>query len=461
MFRKYIGSREFYQKLFAVMVPVLIQNVITNFVSLLDNIMVGRIGTEPMSGVAIVNQILFIFNLVIFGSLAGSGIFTAQFFGKGDEEGVRNSTRFKFITVGIVLAIAFAILLSRGDQLISLFIHEGEDSLDLAATLHYGKQYLRIMLFQMPLFALLNVYSSALRETGETKLPMRAGITAVFVNLIFNYLLIFGKFGAPRLGVTGAAAATLIARIVECTIIIGFSHAHTERHPFLRGLYSTMAVPLPLVKQISSTGILLLVNELLWSGGMTTLNQIMSRRGLEVVSAENIAATISNLFFCAFFAMGTALSIIVGQLLGAGQLDQAVEEDSKLIAFSVVFSAAVGLIMTLIAPLVPHMYNTTPLVRQLAAGMILINAIMMPANAFTNASFFTLRSGGRSFITFLYDSVYIWILAIPVTFCLVTFTDLPIIPIYAVCYGIDIVKCLIGYILVKKRIWVNNLVADS
>ena len=140
MFRKYIGSREFYQKLFAVMVPVLIQNVITNFVSLLDNIMVGRIGTEPMSGVAIVNQILFIFNLVIFGSLAGSGIFTAQFFGKGDEEGVRNSTRFKFITVGIVLAIAFAILLSRGDQLISLFIHEGEDSLDLAATLHYGKQ---------------------------------------------------------------------------------------------------------------------------------------------------------------------------------------------------------------------------------------------------------------------------------------------------------------------------------
>ena len=109
-----------------------------------------------------------------------------------------------------------------------------------------------------------------------------------------------------------------------------------------------MAVPLPLVKQISSTGILLLVNELLWSGGMTTLNQIMSRRGLEVVSAENIAATISNLFFCAFFAMGTALSIIVGQLLGAGQLDQAVEEDRKLIAFSVVFSAAVGLIMALI-----------------------------------------------------------------------------------------------------------------
>ena len=152
------------------------------------------------------------------------------------------------------------------------------------------------MLFQMPLFALLSVYSSALRETGETKLPMRAGIIAVFVNLFFNYLLIFGKFGAPKLGVAGAAAATVIARVAECAIIIGFSHAHTERHPFLRGLYSTMAVPLPLARQISSTGILLLVNELLWSGGMTTLNQIMSRRGLEVVSAENIAATIFREF---------------------------------------------------------------------------------------------------------------------------------------------------------------------
>ena len=460
MLRKYIGNREFYRKLFAVMIPVLVQNVITNFVSLLDNIMVGRVGTEPMSGVAIVNQLLFIFNLVIFGSLAGSGIFTAQFFGKGDEEGVRNSTRFKFITVGAVLVIALSILLTHGEKLISLFIHEGEDALDMAATLQYGRQYLRIMLFQMPLFALLNVYSSTLRETGETKLPMRAGIIAVFVNLFFNYLLIFGKFGMPRLGVSGAAIATVIARITECAIIIVFTHLHAEKHAFVRGLYSTMAVPLPLIRQISVTGIPLLINELLWSGGMTTLNQILSRRGLEVVSAENIASTISNLFFCAFFAMGTALSIIVGQLLGAGELEQAVEEDRKLIAFSVVFSAATGIVMAAIAPFIPYIYNTTPIVRQLASGMILINAVMMPANAFTNASFFTLRSGGRSFITFLYDSVYIWVLAIPVTLSLVSLTDLPIIPIYAVSYGIDIVKCVIGYILVKKRIWVKNLVAD-
>ncbi len=460
MLKKYIGDRAFYSRLFAVMIPVLIQNVITNFVSLLDNIMVGRIGTEPMSGVAIVNQIIFIFNLCIFGGLAGGGIFTAQYYGKGDNEGVRNSMRFKFYVAASVLAAALAILMLFGDRLISLFIHEGQDTLDLAATLHYGKEYLSIMLLQMPLFAILNVYSGTLRETGETKLPMRAGIIAVFVNLVFNYILIFGKFGAPKLGVVGAAAATVLARLVECSIILIYAHSHTVRFPFLSGLYSTMRIPLSLAKQVSITGLPLLINELLWSGGMTTLNQIMSRRGLEVVSAENISATVSNLFFCAFFAMGTSVSIIVGQLLGAGKLEQAVDEDRKLIAFSVVLSAAAGVLMAALSPYIPRIYNTTDIVKHLATDMLLIHSVMMPANAFTNACFFTLRSGGKSLLTFLYDSVYIWVLSIPLTLFLVQSTSLPIIPIFAISYGVDIVKCLAGYILIRNRSWVNNLVAD-
>ena len=457
--QKYIGDRAFYSRLFAVMIPILVQNVITNFVSLLDNIMVGRIGTEPMSGVAIVNQILFIFNLCIFGGLAGAGIFTAQYFGKGESEGVRQSMRFKFYVAASVVAMAEVLLLTSGDRLISLFIHEGEDALDLAATLHCGKQYLSVMLLQLPLFALLNVYSSTLRETGETQIPMRAGIIAVFVNLVFNYILIFGHFGAPKLGVVGAAAATVIARVVECLIIVVYTHTHTKAHPFARDLYSSLRVPGSLAAKIAVTGLPLLINELLWSGGMTTLNQIMSRRGLEVVSAENICAVVSNLFFCAFFAMGTSLSIIVGQLLGAGKLEQAVDENRKLIVFSVALSTAVGLVLALIAPLVPRIYNTTEIVRHLAADMIIVNAVMMPSNAFTNACFFTLRSGGKSLLTFLYDSVYIWVLSVPLALFLVKGTDLPIIPIYAICYGVDILKCIVGYILVKKRIWVNNLVA--
>lgn len=458
MFKKYIGDRAFYRRVLAVMIPVLIQNVITNFVSLLDNLMVGRIGTEPMSGVAIVNQILFIFNLSIFGGLAGAGILTAQYFGKKDSEGVRGSMRAKlWIAVGITV-IAEIVFAAFGEKLISLFIHEGEENLDLAATLEYGKSYMKVMLFQVPVFALLNVYSSTLRETGETRLPMAAGIIAVFVNLFFNYMLIYGKLGAPRLGVVGAAAATVLARFVECGIVVIRTHIHSERNPFIKGFYKTLRVPKEMSGQILRMGTPLLLNEFLWSGGMTTLNQVMSIRGLEVVSAENICSTVSNLFFCAFFAMGTTVSIIIGQLLGAGEIDRAIDENRKLIAFSVAQCFVVGMVMVVLSPFIPHLYNTTDRVRELAASMLIVNAIMMPSNAFTNACYFTIRSGGKTIITFLFDSAYLWVLSIPITLVLVKFTSLTIIPIYAISYGLDLLKCAAGYILVKKRIWVNNLV---
>ena len=458
--KKYIGDREFYKKLFGVMLPVLVQNVITNFVSLLDNIMVGRVGTEPMSGVAIVNQLLFVFNLCIFGGLSGAGILTAQFYGSGDDEGVRSTFRAK-LWIALVTLVAFSsVFIGFGERLISLFIHEGEEDLDLAATLMYGKRYLRIMLLQMPLFAFLNIYSSTLRETGETKLPMNAGIVAVFVNLTFNYILIYGKLGAPRLGVEGAAIATVLARAVECLTVVLTTHHRLERYTFMKGAYSTLQVPKSLAKKILIMGLPLLVNEGLWSSGMTTLNQVMSMRGLEVVSAENICSTVSNLFFCSFFAMGTTVSIIVGQLLGAGKLEQAVDEDRKLIAFSVALCVFVGLVMAVTAPFIPRIYNTTDIVKSLAATMIFVNAVMMPFNAFTNSCYFTLRSGGRVWITMLFDSAYIWLLSIPLTLSLVKLTSLPVIPIYAISYGIDFIKCIIGYVLVKNRVWVKNLVSN-
>ena len=175
---RYIGDRIFYRRLFTVMIPILIQNLITNFVSLLDNVMVGQVGTEPMSGVAIVNQLLFVFNLCIFGGLAGAGIFTAQFYGKGAMEGVRSTMRLKLWFAALALALCLGIFLCFGDDLISLFLHEGEEKLDLAATLGYGREYLAVMLIQTIPFALTQVYSSTLRETGETVLPMRAGIAA-------------------------------------------------------------------------------------------------------------------------------------------------------------------------------------------------------------------------------------------------------------------------------------------
>ncbi len=458
-FRRYIGDRAFYGKLFRVLLPILVQNVISNFVSLLDNIMVGQVGTEPMSGVAIVNQLLFVFNLCIFGGLAGVGIFTAQYYGKGDDEGVRHTFRAKlYVALGAFAAFALLFLLA-GETLIGLFLHEGREALDLAATLRSGREYLRVMLLQMLPFAVCQVYAGTLRETGETVLPMKAGIIAVFVNLVCNYILIFGKLGLPALGVVGAAIATVLARLVECSIMVVWTHRHRERNPFIAGAYRSLRVPGALARRIVRLGTPLLVNEVLWSAGMTTLNQCYSVRGLEVVSAMNISSTVSNLFFCAFFATGSAISILIGQLLGAGELERAVDEDRKLIAFSVALSVAVGTLMVCVSPLIPEIYNTTPGVKALACTLLYVSAAAMPMNAYTNSCYFTLRSGGKTIITFLFDSAFLWCLSVPAAFVLTRLTALPIVPLYIAVYSLDLIKCGTGFYLVRKRKWVNNIVS--
>ena len=214
MHHRYIGDKAFYRRVFGVAVPIIIQNGITNFVSLLDNIMVGQVGTVPMSGVSIVNGLLFVFNLCVFGASSGAGIFTAQFYGSKDDEGIRHTFRFKFLICIVISLVGAAIFLLGGSSLIGLYLTGEGDAATAAGALDHGLKYLAIMLWGFLPFALTNTYSSTLRETGETFIPMLGGIAAVFVNLVLNYILIFGKFGAPEMGVEGAAIATFISQLV-------------------------------------------------------------------------------------------------------------------------------------------------------------------------------------------------------------------------------------------------------
>lgn len=460
--RKLIGDKSFYRRVLAVAVPIMIQNGITNFVGLLDNIMVGRVGTEEMSGIAIVNQLLFVFNLAIFGALSAAGIFGAQFYGSGDQKGVRHAMRFKLYISCLLVIIGGLVLLFFGENLLLLYLHdEGGTTQSLDAALSYGKQYLGVMLIGLLPFALEEAYASTLRECGETRLPMLAGIVAVFVNLCLNYLLIFGKFGFPRLGVAGAAIATVISRYVQMMIVIVWTHRHTQQMPFAKGLYRSVTIPGQLAGRIILKGLPLMMNEMLWAAGMAVLNQCYSVRGLDVIAGLNIATTITNLFNVVFIAMGSAISIMVGQLLGAGRLEEARDTDTKLIAFSVLSCIGIGAVLMLMAPLFPQLYNTTKQVKSLAAGFIRVGAGCMPIFAFMHATYFTLRSGGKTLITFCFDSVYLWVVSIPLAFVLSRYTALPILPLYLSVQLIDIIKCVIGFVLVRKGIWIQNMVKPS
>ena len=313
----------------------------------------------------------------------------------------------------------------------------------IADTLNYGKQYLDIMLLGLPPFMMVQIYSSTLRECGETVLPMKAGVVAICVNLLFNYLLIYGVFFFPRLGVRGAAIATVLSRYVEAAIVIGWTHRHTEKNAFAKGLYSTLKVP-----------------ETFWASAKAMLTQCYSIRGLNVVASLNISNTINNVFNIVFIALGDSVAIIVGQLLGAGDMKKARDTDNKMIAFSVMCCTCVAMVMFVMAPLFPMLYNTNDEARELAKYLIMLTAFFMPQNAFLHATYFTLRSGGKTIITFLFDSVFIWCVSVPIAFVLSRYTGIHVLVIYACVQLADLIKCVIGFVLVKKGVWLQNIVSS-
>lgn len=459
--KRFIGDKRFYLMVLAIAVPIMIQNGITNFVSLLDNIMVGQIGTEQMSGVAIVNQLIFVYNLCIFGGLSGAGIFTAQYFGQGDDEGIRNTFRFKIWLAVLLTGLAIVIFLTLGEPLIRMYLSGSSDGGDLEAALRYGKEYLLVMLLGLPAFMMVQIYASTLRECGETVLPMKAGIIAVIINLVLNYVLIYGKFGAPALGVVGAAVATVISRYAEAAIVLIAAHRDKEKNRYLTGLYKTLKVPGYLIRNIIIKGSPLLVNETLWSAAMAMLAQCYSVRGLNVVAGLNISNTIANLFNVVFIALGDSVAIVVGQLLGAGKMKEARDTDNKMIAFSVFCCLGVALLMLVIAPLFPRIYNTTEAAREVAAGFIVIQAIFMPQNAFLHAAYFTLRSGGKTLVTFFFDSVFVWCVSVPIAYFLSRYTSLPVLVIFTLVQIGDWIKCGIGFVLVKKGVWLQNIITEK
>ncbi len=459
--RTFIGDRTFYRTVLALVIPIIIQNSITNFVNLLDNVMVGQVGTAQMSGVAIANQLMFVFNLTVFGGLSGAGIFGAQFFGAGDDEGLRNTFRYKLWTSAVILVAAMAVLLTGGSSLISLFLKGEGNAADAAAMLSHGHAYLKIMLWGLFPFVLSQTYASTLRETGETMLPMKASITSVLTNLCLNYILIFGKMGFPALGVEGAAIATAISRYVELVIIVVYTHRHSVRFRFIVGVCRTMKIPRALALAIFKKGMPLLANEMLWSLGVSTLTQIFSTYGLNVVAGLNISNTITNLFNVIFISMGSAVAVMVGQSLGAGDIPRAKAYSWKLVFFSVCTCFVIGVILVVAAPIIPRIYYTTDDVRSLAAHFMRVSAVYMPFFAISHCCYFTIRSGGKTFITFLFDSAYSWLIFVPFAYLITKYVNLTIFAAYPLCYLPDVIKSAIGVQIVRKGRWAQNVVSGN
>lgn len=456
--KKFIGDRKFYKMLFAIVIPIVLQQFITQFVGVLDNLMVGQVSTSDMAGVSLANQLLFVFNLGIFGSLSGVSIFSTQYFGANDKKGYQQAFRFKWIITFFIYILTTIIFLTLSEPLLKMFINaqEGENA-DPAIVLESGKAYIMIMLIGNFAFVIKEIYATSLREMKETFMPMLSGIIAIVVNLVFNYFLIFGTCGFPKMGIKGAAIATVLSRFVEMFVIIIYVEFRKDRFPFFKHIFRGK-VKFSFVKKVMPKTLLLLSNEVFWAIGLTLILSCYGYRGLDYVASFNISNTINNLFITVGTSLGNATSIILGNKIGLKDIDGAKQDSYRLLAFSFVISIIFSLLMISTSTILPNLYNTTQDIKDVATKLIIIGAIFIPINSFNTCCYFTLRSGGRIFITILFDSLFVMFIRFPLAYILSHYTTLNIYLIYTFVTGIDLIKVFVGYILVDKGIWLKTLI---
>ena len=449
--KTFIGDRQFYKTLFQVAAPLVLQQLITTSVQLVDNVMVGRLGESSIGAVSVINQLYFIVILVTFGAYAGAGIFTSQFFGSGDHDKLKQTFRFKLITGALIALIALIIFTVFGENLIRLFTKNPE-------TIKQGLAYLKIARWSAFPWVISVAISNTFREMSITKPLLYISIVAIITNTLLNFLLIFGLLGFPALGVTGAAIATFISRFVELGLMIVL--LIKKGSIFNTKMTQMLHIQPKLLKSMIIMSIPLTLNELLWSTGQTAFLHAYSTRGDSALAALNISGAISQLVFVTFGGIATAVAVLVGNTLGKNALDEAKDNARKLISFSVFFAVIAGLILFILSFFILNIYDVAEATKDIARFNIRINALFIPVYSFNVALFFTLRSGGDTKSTFLIDSGYMWVVAVPIAMVLAYFTDLKVTMMFLLIQSLDLPKMFFGLSRFRKEHWVKNLALE-
>jgi putative MATE family efflux protein len=449
---QYIGDRAFYKTLFTVAAPLILQQLITTSVQLVDNVMIGKLGEEAIGAVSVVNQLYFVVILITFGALGGAGIFTAQYFGSKDYDKLKQTFRFKLLIGFMIAILSFVIFSLFGKSLVMIFT-DNPNTISLAMT------YLTYAKWSAFPWILSVAIANTFRETGITKPLLIISLVAIFTNTFLNYILIFGNFGFPVLGVEGAAIATTASRFVEFFLML---YLLVSKGQFFKtSLKDVLLIDKKLLSSIIVMALPLLLNELFWSTGQTVFLHAYSRRGDQALAAMNITSAISQLVFVTFGAIATAVAVLVGNTLGKNELDQAKDNAKKLIATAVMVAVAAGFILFILSFFILNIYDVSDATKKIAQFNIRINALFIPVFSFNVTLYFTLRAGGDTKSTFLMDAGYMWILPVPTALLLSYLTALPVTLMFLLVQMLDIPKMVIGLSRYRKEHWVRNLAKED
>lgn len=442
-------EKKFYMLLLSIALPIAIQNLITFAVSMIDTLMLGSLGEVELSAAAISNNLFFVFMILNFGLAGGSNIMISQYWGREDRKSIEKilAIMYRVCIVLSLVFIAIAALIPR--QFLSIF------TTDLAV-IDAGEHYLRVVSIGYLFYALTNCTIMMLRSVKTVKISMVVYSISFCVNAFFNWVFIFGNLGAPKLGVTGAAIGTVLARIAEFTVILIFMIFFEKKlHLKVKNL---LKVDRRMIKDYFRTCTPVVFNEFLWSIGSSMIAVIVGRLGTEVVAANSINS-VANQFVTVFiFGVSSATAVIIGNTIGEGKYEKAKEYASTITLLVVILGAVAGGLTYILRPFVINLYNVSDATKAIAMDIMAVSSIIVFFQAMANTTMIgILRGGGDVKFVLVNDVIFMWIVAIPLGFLAAFLWKLPIIAVFFIMRSDEVLKVIMSIMRIVSGKWVKDV----
>lgn len=445
----FYSDRDYFRLLVKIAIPIAIQNAVSSSLNMVGSLMIGQKGEVAVASVGLAGQVFFLLNLLLFGIGSGAAMFTAQLWGKRDIPEIRRVLALA-LTLGFIAASVFFVLSRYYPELIL-----GIYSTDPAVILE-GSRYLSIFAWSFFFFAVTFSYALTLRSVGEVKAPVIISISALTLNVVLTYGFVFGKFGLPELGVPGAAAALVIARAAECFAIVGYTYI--SKSPAAATMHDFLRVDFQFIGKVLVPVLPIIANEFLWSMGITTYYVIYARMGTDSIAAMNIVSTIDQLALVILFGLTSATSVIVGNQIGAGNLDKAYLYGGRSLGLGAGIGVIIGILVVVLSPAILSLYKVNPEVIELAQKTLIIASCFIWLRSMNAINIVgNLRAGGDTTYSLVLDGLIIWVLGVPMAYFAAFVLELPVYLVYLFVMSEELAKWILGLGRFLSRKWIHNL----
>ncbi|MEG1133659.1 MAG: MATE family efflux transporter [Cellulosilyticaceae bacterium] len=443
-------DKAFLKSLWVLALPIALQSFITSSLNLIDNVMVGKLGEQAIASVGLANQFIFIFSLCIMGVNAGASVFMAQYWGRKDMPSIKKVLGLD-ITVGFVVSMLFGLICMFTPEIVMEILSKDQDVINL------GTGYLRIVGISCIFTNFTQAYSSALRSTEQVKVPMYASLIGVMVNAVLNWVFIFGKLGAPEMGVYGAALATTIARLVEMLFIVGY--VYMSKNKVASSLKELFSFDKSFVKVYFKTSWSVIANELIWSVGLAAYSTAYARISTNAVATMQIANTLNNVFTVLLVGMAVGTAIMIGNKIGAGEEEEARNCATNTGILTPMVSIVVAVAIWVLAPVVLKPFNVTQETYQDTIQVLRIMALFFPIKAFNMVMIVgVFRGGGDTTYSMLVQAGTVWLYSVPIAFIAVTVFALPVQAVFFLISTEECVKIIFELTRLKSGKWLKNVI---